>query len=99
MDSNSDKLATGTIEGEGALQPVRLVLLLLAGPREGENDFIEFPSVADAFDYACQMLGEPRFQLEAIEEISGKPIMGYDELNDRCRLARPMPFRRTAVGE
>lgn len=81
------------------MQPVRLVLLLLAGPREGENDFVDFPSVADAFAYACQMLREPRFQLEGIEDASGRPIMGYDELNERCRSSEPLTSRKRAVGE
>jgi hypothetical protein len=33
------------------LQPVRLVLLLLVGPREGDNDFLEFPSIEEAIAY------------------------------------------------
>ena len=81
------------------MQPVRLVLLLLVGPREGENDFVEFPSIEDALTYGRQMHGEQRFQLEAIEDASGKSLMSYDELNDRCRSPYPLPLRKRAVGE
>jgi hypothetical protein len=76
------------------LQPVRLVLLLLVGPREGENDFLEFPSVEDAVAYGRELQGEPRFQLEAIEDLSGKTLVAYDELQDRCRSPQPWPQRR-----
>lgn len=71
------------------LQPVRLVLLLLAGPRAGENDFLEFPSVEDAVAYGRELHGEPRFQIDGIEDASGRTIVGYDDLQDRC--SRPMP--------
>jgi hypothetical protein len=76
------------------LQPVRLVLLLLVGPREGENDFLEFPSVEDAVAYGRELQGEPRFQLEGIEDASGKTLVGYDDLRDRCRLPHPWPQRK-----
>jgi hypothetical protein len=77
-----------------ALQPVRLVLLLLVGPREGENDFLEFPSVEEAIVYARAILREPRFQLEGIEDISGRTLVCYDDLRDRCLLPAPMQQRR-----
>ena len=41
------------------------------GSREGENDFIDFASVEHAVAYGRQVHGEPRFQLEAIENASG----------------------------
>jgi hypothetical protein len=68
-----------------ALQPVRLVLLLLVGPREGENDFLEFPSIEEAVAYARELFGERRFQLEGIEDKSGRTLVCYDDLHDRCR--------------
>ena len=71
--------------GGSALQPVRLVLLLLGGPREGDNDFLEFPTVEDAIAYGRVLYGERRFQLEGIEDGSGRSLMAYDELQDRCR--------------
>jgi hypothetical protein len=77
-----------------ALQPVRLVLLLLYGPREGENDFLEFPSVEDAIAYGRELQSEPRFQLEGIEDTSGRSLMSYDELQDHCRSSRPVAQRR-----
>ena len=67
------------------MQPVRLVLLLREGPREGENDFLEFPSIEEAVAYGRELYGERRFQLEAIEDSNGKSIIGYDHLNDICR--------------
>jgi len=51
-----------------SVRPVRLVLLLLDGPREGENDILEFASVDDAVAYGRQLYGEPQFQLEGIED-------------------------------
>jgi hypothetical protein len=95
-----DKLASRPREGEGhglggiALQPVRLVLLLLYGPREGENDFLEFPSIEDAVAYARELQGERRFQLEAIEDAAGKTLVCYDDLNERCRSPHPQQQRR-----
>lgn len=71
-------------KGEGALQPVRLVLLLLDGPREGENDFLEFPSIDEAVAYGRELQGEPRFQLDGIEDADGRTIIGYDYLNELC---------------
>lgn len=80
------------------MQPVRLVLLLLAGSREGENDFLEFPSIEDAIAFGRELYGEPRFQLEAIEGANGKALILYDHLNDLCRppqpTPQPMPQRR-----
>lgn len=81
------------------MQPVRLVLLLLVGPREGDNDFVEFPSVEDALAYGRQIHGEELFQLEGIENASGKSLMAYDELNERCCSPDPLPLRMRAVGE
>ena len=81
--------------GEGiALQPVRLVLLLLVGPREGENDFLEFPSIEDAVSYAREIHGERRFQLEGVEDTDGKTLICYDYLNELCRAVEPLPQRR-----
>ena len=76
------------------MQPVRLVLLLLAGPRQGENDFLEFPSIEDAVAYGRELYGERRFQLEGIEDANGRSLMAYDQLNDLCRSPNPMPQRR-----
>ena len=76
------------------MQPVRLVLLLLTGPREGENDFVEFSSVDDAVAYAIEMQDQPEFQLEGIEDVNGKTLVCFDYLSDRCRMSRPEPQRR-----
>lgn len=76
------------------MQPVRLVLLLLNGPREGENDFLEFPSIEEAVVYGREMYGEPRFQLDGIEDERGRTLIGFDYLNDLCRSPRPMPERK-----
>jgi hypothetical protein len=85
----------GKADGEGkALQPVRLVLLLLDGPREGENDFLEFPSIEQAVAYSHELYGERRFQLDGIEDMSGKSLIAYDHLHDLCRSQRAMPQRR-----
>ena len=81
------------------MKPVRLVLLLLNGSREGDNDFVEFPSIEDALAYGRQIQHEPRFQLEGIEDAAGRSLMSYDELNDRCRSPYPVPLRKRAVGE
>ena len=67
------------------MEPVRLVLLLLVGPREGENDFLDFPSIDDAVGYARELANEPRFQLEGIEDERGRSVICYDHLNDLCR--------------
>lgn len=80
--------------GEDALQPVRLVLLLLDGSREGENDFLEFPSVEEAVAYGRELYGSPRFQLEAIEELNGRTLIACDYLNDLCRPSDQLPERR-----
>ena len=74
--------------------PVRLVLLLLDGSREGENDFLEFPSIDDAVSYGRELYGGRRFQLDGIEDSSGKSIISYDHLNDLCRQPAPIPERR-----
>jgi hypothetical protein len=98
-----DKLiasASIALIGEGqrlggiALQPVRLVLLLLVGPREGENDFLEFPSVEEAVAYARELYGERRFQLEGIEDRSGRSVVCYDDLHERCRAPDRFQERR-----
>ena len=77
-----------------ASQPVRLVLLLLVGPREGENDFLEFPSVEEAVAYARELYGERRFQLEGIEDRSGRSVVCYDDLHERCRTPDRFKERR-----
>jgi hypothetical protein len=83
------------VHGEGsALQPVRLVLLLLTGPREGENDFLEFPSIEAAVAYGRELHGGPRFQLEEIEDAHGKTLILYDHLNDLCRSQQSPPQRK-----
>ena len=76
------------------MQPVRLVLLLLTGPREGENDFLEFPSVEEAVIYGRELYGSSRLQLDSIEELSGRTLIAYDYLNDLCRPARTEPQLR-----
>lgn len=76
--------------GEGsALQPVRLVLLLLNGPREGENDFLEFTSIEEAISYGRELYGQPRFQLDGIEDTMGRSLVCYDHLNELCRAQVP----------
>lgn len=80
-------------DGESAAPPVWLVLLLLAGPREGENDVLEFASVEDAVAYSRQIFNDPQFQLEGIEDANGKSVVGYDFLNDLCS-APPTRRRR-----
>ena len=67
------------------MQPVRLVLLLLSGPQEGENDFLEFPSIEDAVSYGRELYGGSRFQLDAIEDLDGRSLIAFDHLNDLCR--------------
>lgn len=74
--------------------PVRLVLLVLEGPREGENDFLEFPSIEDAVSYGRELYGGRRFQLEAIEDGDGRSVVSYDYLNELCRAAEPVVQRR-----
>jgi len=76
------------------LLPVRLVLLLLDGSRQGENDFLEFPSIEDAVSYGRELYGGKRFQLEAIEDSNGRSLIGYDYLNDLCRSPQPLSERR-----
>ena len=74
--------------------PVRLVILMVDGPQEGENDFAEFPSVEDAVAYGREIYGDPRVQLEGIEDSRGKLIVSYDHLNELCSEPPPMPERR-----
>ena len=76
------------------MQPVRLVLLVLGGPREGENDFLEFPSIEDAVAYGSEVIDDPRFQLEGIEDEKGRTLVCFDDLDGRCRLSEPLPQRR-----
>lgn len=71
---------------------VRLVLLLVGGPREGENDFLEFPSVEEAVAYGRELYSEQHFQLEAIEDSDGRCLISYDHLNELCH--SPMAQRR-----
>lgn len=70
------------------------MLLLLDGSREGENDFLEFPSVEDAVAYGRELQSEPRFQLEGIEDSSGRTLVCYDDLRDRCRAPNNWQQRR-----
>lgn len=76
------------------MQPVRLVLLLLTGPRAGENDFLEFPSVEEAVTYGRELYGSTRLQLDAIEDLSGRALIAYDWLNDLCRPPEQVAQRR-----
>lgn len=76
------------------MQPVRLVLLLLSGPQQGENDFLEFPSIEEAIAYGRELYGEPRFQLEGIEDANGRSIIAYDYLNELCRPPPALAERR-----
>jgi hypothetical protein len=76
------------------VQPVRLVVLVLAGSREGENDFLNFPSIDHAVAYGRELTNEPRFQLEGIEDANGKLLVTYDHLNDLCGSPQPLPQRR-----
>ena len=76
------------------MQPVRLILLVLGGPREGENDFIEFPSIDDAVAYGREVQDDIRFQLEEIEDANGRMLVCHEELNDRCRAPDSLPLRR-----
>lgn len=91
---NNDRLVAGPStdflgggrSGGNVLQPVRLVLLILDGPQEGENEFVEFPSIESAVAYGRELYGEPRFQLDSIEDAeTGKLLVGFDHLNDLCR--------------
>lgn len=75
------------------MQPVRLVLLLIDGPREGENDFLEFPSVEQAVAYGREIYSSSRFQLDSIEDGNGRTLIAYDYLNDLCR-TDTAPVRR-----
>ena len=77
------------------MQSVRLVLLIVDGPREGENDFVELPSIDAAIAYGREIHGDPNVQLDAIEDLDGKLLVGYDHLNDLCSVTPPaMPERR-----
>ena len=76
------------------MQAVRLVLLLLSGSREGENDFLEFPSIEEAVIYGRELYGSPRLQLEAIEDLHGRTLIACDYLNDLCRPPEAQPARR-----
>ncbi|MEO7365538.1 MAG: hypothetical protein ABIW03_04385 [Sphingomicrobium sp.] len=68
--------------------------MLLAGPRHGENDFLEFPTVDEAIAFGRELYGEPRFQLDGIEDGRGKTLMACDQLNDLCRLPVATPNRQ-----
>jgi len=70
------------------------VLLIVDGPQEGENDFVEFPSIGSAVAYAREIFGESRYQLDGIEDENGKLIVTYDHLNDLCREPPEVPERR-----
>jgi hypothetical protein len=68
------------------------VLLIVDGPRVGENDFVELPSIDAAVAYGREIRGDPHFQLDAIEDLDGKLLVGYDHLNDLC--GEPPPAMR-----
>jgi hypothetical protein len=55
---------------------------------------LEFPSIEDAVSYGRELYGGRRFQLEAIEDPDGRPVIAYDYLNELCRTAHPAPQRR-----
>ena len=101
-ESKNDTLVTGPpwlqsgpeTWGEDALQPVRLVLLVLDGSREGENDFLEFPSIEEAVLYGRELYGSRRLQLDSIEDVSGRTLIAYDYLNDLCRPRHEAQQRR-----
>ena len=76
------------------MSPVRLVLLIVDGPQEGENEFVEFPSIEAAVAYAREVCSDDRYQLEGIEDEGGRLIVTYDHLNDLCTEPPPMPERR-----
>ena len=78
------------------MQPVRLVLLIVDGPQEGENDFVEFPSIDYAIAYARENAGDPRYQLDGIEDEEGRLIVSYDHLRELCGTPplAAMPERR-----
>ena len=76
------------------MQPVRLVLLVVSGSRAGENDFLEFATAEEAVIYGRELYGSSRLQLEAIEELNGRTLIGFDYLNDLCRPPQAMPERR-----
>lgn len=67
---------------------------MVDGPQQGENDFVEFPSIEAAVAYGREIHGDPRLQLEGIEDLKGKLIVSYDHLNDLCSEPPPMPKRR-----
>jgi hypothetical protein len=70
-------------------------LLIVDGPRDGENDFVEFPSIEAAVAYAREVRQEPRYQLDGIEDsATGKLIVTYGHLQDLCREQPPEPERR-----
>ena len=76
------------------MQPVRLVLLVLSGSREGENDFLEFPSIEEAIAYGRELYGSRRLQLDGIEDAAGRSLIAYDHLHDLCRPRDELPERR-----
>ena len=81
-------------EGETKLQPVRLVLLIIDGPKQGENEFVEFPSMDEAIAYGRDIRGDRRYQLDGIEDSKGKLLIGYDHLNELCSTPEPLPQRK-----
>lgn len=72
------------------------MLLIVDGPQEGENDFVEFPSIDYAIAYARETCGDPRYQLEGIEDADGRLLITFDHLNDLCR--EPEPVRERKYG-
>ena len=76
------------------MQPVRLVLMFLDGSKEGENEFVDFPSIDEAVAYGRELFADPQVQLEGIEDVTGKLIVSFDYLNDLCGTPHAMPARR-----
>lgn len=76
------------------MEAVRLVLLLTSGSRQGENEFLEFPSIEDALTYGRELVGEARFQLEGIEDANGRSLISYDHLHELCRAPQQTRLRR-----
>jgi hypothetical protein len=76
------------------LEPIRLVLMFLDGPKEGENDFLDFPSIEEAVAYGRELFTDPKVQLEGIEDAAGKLIVSFDYLNDLCGTPHAIPARR-----
>jgi len=91
IDQPDDRRGFLKYGGGIVVRPVRLIILLLVGPREGENDVLEFASVEAAVAVGRLFYGDPQFQLEGVEDTDGRSLVGYDDLNHRCCASRSMP--------